>query len=146
PGLGLAALMKLTGVDQKPELGSEDIAFSLAPRLNAAGRLGQATLGIELLTTENAERASALAAYLDELNGSRDSLERSIYLAANKQASEQFDPAGDAALVLAARGWHAGVIGIVASRLAEKFHRPVVLIAFDPLGLKPGIGSARSIP
>ncbi|MBI3840293.1 MAG: single-stranded-DNA-specific exonuclease RecJ [Planctomycetia bacterium] len=146
PGLGIAALMKLTGIDEKPELSSEDIGFMLAPRLNAAGRLGQATLGIELLTTDSADRASALAAYLHELNGSRESLERSIYLAANKQALEQFDPEGDAALVLAERGWHPGVIGIVASRLAEKFHRPVVLIAFDPLGIKPGIGSARSVP
>jgi single-stranded-DNA-specific exonuclease len=146
PGMGLAALMKLTKVDEKPHLSSEDIGFTLAPRLNAAGRLGQATLGIELLTTDSAERAAALAAYLHELNGSRESLERSIYLAANKQANEQFDPAGDAALVLADRGWHPGVIGIVAARLAEKFHRPVVLIAFDPLGIKPGIGSARSVP
>ncbi|HEV3136623.1 MAG TPA: single-stranded-DNA-specific exonuclease RecJ [Pirellulales bacterium] len=146
PGPGIAALMKLTGIDQKSELSSEDISFTLAPRLNAAGRLGQATLGIELLTTDSADRAAALAAYLHELNGSRESLERSIYMAANKQAVEQFDPEGDAALVLADRGWHAGVIGIVASRLAEKFHRPVVLIAFDPLGIKPGIGSARSVP
>ncbi len=146
PGLGIAALMKLTGIDGKPALSSEHIAFTLAPRLNAAGRLGQATLGIELLTTDSADRALALAAYLHELNDSRESLERSIYLAANKQAVEQFDPEGDAALVLADRGWHAGVIGIVASRLAEKFHRPVVLIAFDPLGIKPGIGSARSVP
>ncbi len=146
PGLGMAALMQLTGVDQQPQLSSEDIGFKLAPRLNAAGRLGQATLGVELLTTDSAERAAALAAYLHELNGSRESIERSIYLAANKQASEQFDPDGDAALVLAERGWHPGVIGIVAARLAEKFHRPVVLIAFDALGLKPGIGSARSVP
>jgi single-stranded-DNA-specific exonuclease len=146
PGLGLAALMKLSGIDQKPHLSSEDISFSIAPRLNAAGRLGQATLGIELLTTDSAERAAALAAYLDELNQSRESLERSIYLAANKQATEQFDPVGDSALVLSARGWHAGVIGIVASRLVDKFHRPVVMIAFDPLGIKPGVGSARSVP
>jgi single-stranded-DNA-specific exonuclease len=146
PGLGLAALIKLTGLDSKRELSSEDIAFSLAPRLNAVGRLGQATLGVELLVTESADRAEALAAYLHELNGSRESLERSIYLAANKQATEQFDPQSDAALVLADRGWHPGVIGIVAGRLADKFHRPVVLIAFDPLGAKPGIGSARSVP
>ncbi len=73
-------------------------------------------------------------------------MERSIYLAANKQATEEFDPEGDSALVLAGRGWHAGVIGIVASRLAEKFHRPVVLIALDQLGIKPGVGSARSVP
>jgi single-stranded-DNA-specific exonuclease len=144
PPLGIAALMKVIGMDANGPLSSEDISFKLAPRLNAAGRLGQATLGIELLTTDSAERASALAAYLHELNGSRESLERSIYLAANKQAIEQFDPEGDAALVLADRGWHPGVIGIVAARLSEKFHRPVVLISFDALGIKPGVGSARS--
>ncbi len=146
PGPGIKALLQLTGADKQPTLSSEDISFKLAPRLNAAGRLGQATLGIELLTTDSAERASALAAYLHELNGSRESLERSIYLAANKQALEQFDPEGDSALVLAERGWHPGVIGIVASRLAEKFHRPVVMVALDALGIKPGVGSARSVP
>ncbi|MEX0675688.1 MAG: single-stranded-DNA-specific exonuclease RecJ [Pirellulales bacterium] len=144
PGRGIAALLSVTGMDAKAKLSSEDIAFKLAPRLNAAGRLGQATLGVELLSTDSDDRAATLAAYLDELNGSRESLERSIYLAANKQATDRFDPEGDAALVLAERGWHAGVIGIVAARLAEKFHRPVVLIALDPLGVKPGIGSGRS--
>jgi single-stranded-DNA-specific exonuclease len=144
PPLVIAALAALLELDKRQALASEDIAFKLAPRLNAAGRLGQATLGVELLTTDSTERASALAAYLHELNGSREHLERSIYLAANKQATEQFDPEGDAALVLAGRGWHAGVIGIVASRLAEKFNRPVVLVSFDPLGGKPGVGSARS--
>ncbi len=144
-GLGLVALLELTKLTEKRELSSEDIAFVLGPRLNAAGRLGQATLGVELLTTDSPQRASALAAYLDELNASRDSLERSIYLAAHKQAVEDFDPEADDALVLAGRGWHAGVIGIVAARLAEKFHRPVVLVALDPLGVKPGIGSARSV-
>jgi single-stranded-DNA-specific exonuclease len=138
--------MKVTGLDAKRQLSSEDIAFSLGPRLNAVGRLGQATLGVELLVTDSADRADALAAYLHELNASRDSLERSIYLAANKQATEQFDAQSDAALVLAERGWHPGVIGIVAGRLAEKFNRPVVLVAFDPLGTKPGVGSARSVP
>ncbi len=144
PCRGIAALAQLTELDQKPHYSSEDIAFTLAPRLNAAGRLGQAALGVELLTTDSAERASALAAYLNELNKSRESLERSVYLAANKQAIERFDPENDAALVLADRGWHPGVIGIVASRLAEKFHRPVILVSFDAVGAKPGIGSARS--
>ena len=106
--------------------------------------MGQAQLAVELLTTDSRERAQQLAEYIHELNGSRESLERSIQLAAAKQIKEQFDPDGDAALVLAGRGWHAGVIGIVAGRLAEKYHRPVVLIALDELGVKPGIGSARS--
>jgi single-stranded-DNA-specific exonuclease len=143
---GVAALLQASGLADKPQLSSEDVAFTLAPRLNAAGRLGQAALGVELLTTDSAERALALAEYLGELNSSRDSLERSVYLAANKQAQEQFDPQADSALVLAGRGWHAGVIGIVASRLAEKFHRPVVLLALDATGGRPAVGSGRSVP
>ncbi|HVX59512.1 MAG TPA: single-stranded-DNA-specific exonuclease RecJ [Pirellulales bacterium] len=146
PGLGIAALMRLAELDKKPRLDSDDIGFTIAPRLNAAGRLGQAQLGVELLSTTSPERASALAEYLSELNGSRQSLERSIYLAANKQAQEEYDVDQDSALVLADRGWHPGVIGIVAGRLAEKFHRPVVLVALDELGVKPGVGSARSVP
>lgn len=146
PTLGMAELMRVTELHDKAKLTSEDIGFTLGPRLNAAGRLGQAQLAIELMTTSSTERAVALAEYIHQLNDSRMSLERSIYLAANKQATEQFDPVGDAALVLADRGWHPGVIGIVAGRLAEKFNRPVVLIAQDEVGVKPGVGSARSIP
>jgi single-stranded-DNA-specific exonuclease len=145
PGAGLAALMKLAELDRKPTLDSEDVAFALAPRLNAAGRLGQAQLAVELLTSGSAERVQALAEYLNELNGSRQSLERSIYLAAHKLAQQQHDVEGDAAFVLAQRGWHPGVIGIVAGRLVDKYQRPVVLVALDELGVKPGIGSARSV-
>jgi single-stranded-DNA-specific exonuclease len=141
---GLAALMRVTKLDQKPQLSSEDIAFTIAPRLNATGRLGQAQLGVELTTTDSAERAAALADYVHQLNATRDSLERSVYLAARKQAQEQLDARDEAALVLAGVGWHAGVIGIVAGRLAEKYYRPVVVIAWDQVGAKPGMGSARS--
>src|SRR6476661_3811933 len=144
PPLGLAMLMQVAKVHDKACLDSEDIAFCLAPRLNAAGRFGQAQLAIELMTTDSRERAEQLAEYIHQLNSSRESLERSIQLAASKQIKEQFDPDGDSALVLAGRGWHAGVIGLVAGRLAEKYHRPVVLIALDQLGVKSGVGSARS--
>ncbi len=144
PSLGVAALTEITGVNKKPKLGSEDIAFMLAPRLNAAGRLGQAELAIELLITESTERAEKLAAYVSELNQDRDSIERSIYLAAQKQVREDFDANNDAALVLAGRGWHPGVIGIVAGRLAEKYCRPVIMIALDKLGKNVATGSARS--
>ena len=144
PPLGLAALMQVAKLGDKAVLDSEDIAFSLGPRLNAAGRFGQAQLAVELLTTDSPERAQQLAEYIHELNSSRESLERSMQLAAGKQIKEQFDPDGDAALVLAGHGWHAGVIGLVAGKLAEKYHRPVVLIALDQLGVKPGVGSARS--
>ena len=144
PVPGLARLLKVTELDKKPALGSEDIAFTIAPRLNAAGRLGQAQLGVELLTTDSDQRAASLAEYIHELNSSRDSLERRIYLAANKQANDEFDPENDPALVLAGRGWHQGVIGIVAGRLAEKYHCPVVLLSLDDLQVKPASGSARS--
>lgn len=144
PVAGVAALMKLTGLDKRDSLGSDDIGFSIAPRLNAAGRLGQAQLAIELLTTDSQERTTALAEYIHQLNESRGSLERSIQLAASKQIKEECDLDRDRALVLAGRGWHPGVIGIVAGRLAEKHHRPVIMIALDETGLKPGVGSCRS--
>ena len=146
PTLGLAALVQVSGLSDKKELNSEDVAFALAPRLNAAGRLGQPQLAVELLVTDRPERAAELAQYLDQLNATRQTLERSILLAAGKQAKDEFSPADDPALVLADRGWHPGVIGIVAGRLAEKHHRPIVLISWDQMGLRPGIGSARSIP
>jgi single-stranded-DNA-specific exonuclease len=142
--LGLKALLPLTPLKQKATLTAEDIAFTLAPRLNAAGRLGQAQLGVELLTTQDPKRAAALAEYIERLNADRESLERSMVLAASKQAKEQFDVENDAALVLAAPGWHLGVIGVVAGRLADKYYRPVVIIGMDAMGQKPATGSARS--
>ena len=144
PSLGLEKLMQVTDLHKKPALGADDVAFSIGPRLNAAGRLGQAQLAVELLTTDSAERATALAEYIHELNSQRDSLERSIYLAANKQVKENFHPEHEPALVLNGRGWHPGVIGIVASRLVDKYHRPVVIIAQDNLGIKSATGSGRS--
>ena len=152
PTLGLATLMEVAKVtaqkhsDGKMRLGAEDLSFQIAPRLNAAGRLGQPQLAVELLVTDRPERAKELAQYIDGLNATRQTIERSIQLAASKQAGEQFDPIADSALVLADRGWHPGVIGIVAGRLADKYHRPVVMISWDKAGLRPGIGSARSVP
>jgi single-stranded-DNA-specific exonuclease len=146
PSVGLAALLKVAGLDDKPQLDCEDIAFSLAPRLNAAGRLGQARLAVELLMTDRPDRAEELARYVDGLNATRQTLERSMSLSAAGQIKTAFDPDNDAALVLADHGWHPGVLGIVAGRLAERHHRPTVLIAWDRLGIKPGVGSARSVP
>ena len=145
-GPGIARLLALAKLDEKSRLDSEDVAFRLAPRLNAAGRLGQAACGIELLTTPDTARAAALADYVHELNGRRETEERSILLAATKQARERFSPQDDAALVLADGGWHAGVVGIVAGRLAEKWHRPVVMISRDDHQGRPAIGSVRSVP
>ncbi len=141
---GLRSLMTVAGLDPTKQLASEDLAFKIGPRLNAAGRLGQAQLGVELLTSDQLPRVAALAEYLQQLNLSRDSLDRSIHLSANKQIKDQFDGDNDPAFVLADRDWHAGVIGIVAGRISEKFHRPTLMISIDSLGAKPGIGSGRS--
>lgn len=144
PPVGLRKLMELTKVSEKRELASEDIGFTLAPRLNAAGRLGQAQLGVELLVTEDEPRAEALANYIQVLNDNRNKLERSIHLAASKQLKEVHSLEEDPAFVLASPAWHPGVIGIVAGKLAEKYNKPVVLIALDKLGMQPGTGSGRS--
>ncbi len=144
PSIGLRSLMKVAKLADKSEITSENVAFGIAPRLNAAGRLGQAQLAVELMTTTDPARAEALAIYIDKLNADRDTLERSVQLAASKQAKEQFDVDNDPALVLAGPGWHLGVIGIVAGRLAEKYYRPTIVISMDPIGKKPATGSARS--
>ena len=144
PSIGLRKLMDLTKVSEKRELSAEDIGFTLAPRLNAAGRLGQAQLGVELLITQDEARAEALANYIQVLNENRNKLERSIQLSANKQLKEVHSTEDDPAFVLASPNWHPGVIGIVAGKLAEKYHRPVVLVALDKLGSQPGTGSGRS--
>jgi single-stranded-DNA-specific exonuclease len=145
PPVGIAALKRATGLDSKPGLECEDIGFTIAPRLNAAGRLGQAEIAIELLTTEDPARADELACFIGELNEQRQSLERSVLLAATKQIKQRFDPARNSAFVLADHHWHPGVIGIVAGKIAERYNRPTVLVALDKLGIKPGIGSGRSI-
>ncbi len=140
---GLNELMKLTGLDQRPALSAEDIGYSLGPNLNAAGRLGQAQLGVELLTTDSDNRAAALAEYIYQLNKSRDSLERKISKAAN-QIINQHHYDNQEAIVLAGRDWHAGVVGIVAGRIAEKYNRPTIIISQEEFGGKAGKGSART--
>ena len=145
PTPGILALEQHTELDKKPAIECEDVAFMIAPRLNAAGRLGQAPLALELLITESPERARKLAEFISGLNEQRQTLERSVYRSANRAAREMCERNGHTGLVLCGRGWHAGVIGIVAGRLAEEYHRPVVLISLDELGCKPATGSGRSI-
>lgn len=146
PPLGLAKLMQLTELDRKPSLESEDVAFMLGPRINAAGRLGQAPLALELLLTEKPARATELAEYIHNLNESRQTLERSMNRAANTMIRERFDPDNDPIFVLAEYGWNPGIVGLVAGRIAERYHRPVVMISLDETGVKAGAGSARSVP
>lgn len=140
---GLKALMRVAGVDGNRQLDAEDVAFALAPRINAVGRLGQARLAVELLTTENAQRAAALADYFNQLNQQRKTVERRMFRQAKELVAENPDWQEQDALVLAHPDWHAGVIGVVANRVAERFEKPTILIALDSQsGL--GQGSGRS--
>lgn len=146
PSVGVEALMRVAGVDRKPALSSDDIGFMLAPRLNAAGRMGKGEVAIELLTTESHERAAELAQLLDELNAQRVEVEREILQAAITQVREQFSPIEDhPALVLSGKDWHPGVIGIVAGRISDKFYRPTFVVT-EPSDGELGMGSGRSIP
>ena len=142
PSLGLKALIKISKLDEKPNLTAEDIGFGIGPRINAAGRLGQARLAVELLTTENPERAYALAAYVDELNKNRKTVERRITKEAKELIEQHPEWADDPTLVLAKHDWHQGVIGIAASRIAETYEKPTVVICLKDDGT--GTGSARS--
>ncbi len=141
---GLTHLMQLAKCHEKPRLEAEDIAFGIGPRLNASGRLGQAQLGVELLTCQSEERAKSLAEYIDQLNKNRDTLDRKILRAANQLIKDNHDPENEAALVLMQPDWHLGVIGIVAGRIADTYHRPTIMISTDPLGNRPGVGSCRT--
>ncbi|MEZ6132901.1 MAG: single-stranded-DNA-specific exonuclease RecJ [Planctomycetaceae bacterium] len=142
PSMGLLSLLKVSKLLEKSQLSAEDIAFGIAPRINAAGRLGQARLAVELLTTDNPERAVALATYVDELNNNRKTVERRITKEAKELVEQHPEWQQDATLVLARHGWHPGVIGIAASRIAETFEKPTVVICLKDDGT--GQGSARS--
>src|SRR4051794_33663102 len=136
---GLRALMDVARVDPSA-VDASAIGFRLAPRLNAAGRLYRADAGLELLLTEDRARAAEIARELDAVNSERRDVETRIRFEAEALVA-QHPPAN--AYVLAAEGWHPGVIGIVAARIAERHHRPAVLIALDG---EEGPGSGRSIP
>jgi single-stranded-DNA-specific exonuclease len=139
--IGLRKLMQVAGV--RVPLLPEDIGFRLGPRLNAAGRLSTAEKSLRLLLTREENEAAVLAAELDQQNRERQEVEQKIFDAAIEGIDSQFDAARDAAIVAGAQGWHPGVLGIVASRIARKYHRPAIVIGFDENGI--GKGSARSI-
>jgi single-stranded-DNA-specific exonuclease len=139
--VGLRKLMQVAGV--RPPILPDDIGYRLGPRLNAAGRLSTAEKSLRLLLTNDEDRAAALAIELDQQNRARQEVEKEILAAAIETIEKQFDPARDAAIVAGAPGWHPGVLGIVASRIARKYHRPTIVIGFDENG--GGKGSGRSI-
>lgn len=140
PSPGLKALLTLSGLGEAAQIRAEDIAFKIAPRLNAAGRLGCARMVVELLTTPSEQRAKDLATYIEGQNQQRQFTERKILAEARELAAGFADAP---ALVLASADWHAGVVGIVAGRLADQFGKPTLLIA---IGTEEATGSGRSIP
>lgn len=139
---GLRALMRVARVAPLA-LDEQALAFRIAPRINAAGRLYRADAALELLLTDDGARAEELAGELDRCNAERRAVETRIRFEA--EALVAAGPDEPAAHVLAAAGWHPGVIGIVAARVAERHHRPVVLIALPEDGERAASGSGRSI-
>ena len=139
--LGLKKLIDVSGV--KPPILAEDIAYRLGPRLNAAGRLSTAEKSLRLLLTQNETEANELAEFLDKQNRERQEVEKQIFAAAEEKIAQEFNSSRDAAIVVCARDWHPGVLGIVASRIVHRYHRPAIVIGFDENGV--GKGSGRSI-
>ncbi|MEH7251992.1 single-stranded-DNA-specific exonuclease RecJ, partial [Neobacillus niacini] len=140
---GLKAILKVSGVDQQ-SVTEETIGFTLAPRINAVGRLEDAGMAVELLLTDDPYEAESLAQEMDELNKTRQSIVNSITLEAIEEVEKNYPIESNSVLVIGKEGWNAGVIGIVASRLVDKFYRPTIVLSFDQeKGLAKG--SARSI-
>ena len=136
---GLNALLAVARLKRAPLC--SDLGFALGPRINAGGRVGKSDLGVRLLTTEDAAEAQALAEELDRLNEERRAIEAGVQAEAEDKAVSK----GNRAIaVVAGKGWHPGVIGIVAGRLKEKLGKPAIVVALDDDGI--GKGSGRSVP
>lgn len=142
---GLAALVASAGLASQAPLTAGQLSHVLGPRLNAVGRLDDAGVGLRLLLTDTSAEAASIAARLEEVNARRQRVDREILGDALDLLEHGFEPSRDHAVVLAGTAWHPGVIGIVASRVVERIHRPTILLALAEDG---GLarGSGRSIP
>jgi single-stranded-DNA-specific exonuclease len=138
---GISALLRISNVTFPVR--TSDIGFRLGPRINAAGRLGTAQEALQLLLTNDPSEATRIAARLDAQNQERQAVERSVASEVERWIDANFDGSRDAAIVAGARDWHQGVLGIVASRVTRRHHRPTLIVGFDETG--HGKGSGRSI-
>ncbi|MEY4720957.1 MAG: hypothetical protein RIQ46_682, partial [Pseudomonadota bacterium] len=138
--IGMAALIDASRLSRAPTC--SDLGFALGPRINAGGRVGESTLGVRLLTTTDPDEARAISAQLSALNEERRAIEAAVQEAAEMQLDRQHNRS---VLVLSGRGWHPGVIGIVAGRIKEKAGKPAIVIALDDEDGGKGKGSGRSI-
>ncbi|MGM9923733.1 MAG: single-stranded-DNA-specific exonuclease RecJ [Bacillus sp. (in: firmicutes)] len=140
---GLLALFRKAGIDVQ-SLNEDSVGFGIAPRINAAGRLGDADPAVDLLLTDDVALASAIADEIDSLNKERQTIVSEISKEAIRQVEERYPIEDNHVLIVGAEGWNAGVIGIVASKLVEKYYRPTIVLSYDrEKGLAKG--SARSI-
>lgn len=140
---GLRALLGRARIDPSDPVVAEDIAFRLGPRLNSVGRMAAAQAGVRLLLTDDPSEAEELARHLDEQNAERRRTDRAVTEDVERRLAEQFDASADGAVVVWGEGWHPGVVGIVASRIVERWRRPAVVVSFDGGGV--GQGSGRSV-
>lgn len=139
---GIAALKVASGMDAKTKLTSGQVSFQLVPRINAAGRIGNGELALQLLRQKDFSSALPLAQQLDALNTERKSSEKEIHNEARIQALDMLSREPLASLVLYGQNWHPGIVGIVASRIVEEFYRPTIILCHDQGSLK---GSGRSV-
>lgn len=140
--LGLAALFRKAGLNGP--VTPYHFGFLIGPRINAGGRIGDAALGARLLTLADGGEADTIAAKLDELNRERQAMEAAMLQEAEAEALAEYGNGDGASVIITAReNWHPGIVGLIASRLKDKFRRPAFAIAFDPMG--KGTGSGRSI-
>ncbi len=140
--VGLQALNEVTGLSREPN--ASYVSFRIGPRLNAAGRMDSPMDALELLMTPNPARARVLAGYLEAHTRARQQEEEKIRNEATRLLEENFSPAHDHVIVLSSRSWHPGVVGIVASLLMRRYHKPTFIISLDEQGI--GKGSGRSVP
>ena len=139
---GIKALKEVAGLNGK-KIYSYHVGFCLGPRINAAGRVGNAKKAVEMLTAKCEDTAKEIALYLESENKKRQKIQSNMLESAKKKVRNDVDFNSDMAIIISDDNWHQGVIGVVASRLASEFHRPVIIIAIDG---EVGHGSARSIP
>lgn len=139
---GLRALLARCRIDPGRPIAADDVSFGIAPRLNSVGRMAAATAGVELLLTDDPARAEALAGHLDEQNAARRRTDREVTEHVERVLATGFDAESDGAVVVWGDDWHRGVVGIVASRMVERWRRPAVVVSFDG---DLGEGSGRSV-
>ncbi|MCF7741104.1 MAG: single-stranded-DNA-specific exonuclease RecJ [Candidatus Marinimicrobia bacterium] len=141
---GIKELLSITGLANSKHISVSDIVFRVSPRLNAAGRIASASLAVNLLTTKSNVNAHQLATHLEKLNSKRRSIEDKTINEALVQLNSNYDTEDDKLFLLHKKDWHKGVLGIVASKLIDKYKRPAIMISVDNNDV--GVGSARSIP